>query len=100
MTIIVVGIGADGMPGLSQPSLSELQRATVIYGSKRQLDLLDDTIASPRREWPSPMLPALQSLFDDHPEDIHVVASGDPVMTGIGGTPPPFFRPRQGTRLP
>jgi precorrin-6y C5,15-methyltransferase (decarboxylating) CbiE subunit/precorrin-6Y C5,15-methyltransferase (decarboxylating) CbiT subunit len=84
--IVVVGIGADGMAGLAETSRAELQRATVIYGSRRQLDLLDDTVAAPRREWPSPMLPALQALLDDHTEDIHVVASGDPLLHGIGGT--------------
>ncbi|MDT5347305.1 MAG: precorrin-6B C5,15-methyltransferase / cobalt-precorrin-6B C5,C15-methyltransferase [Mycobacterium sp.] len=83
--IIVVGIGADGMPGLSAISRTELRRATVIYGSNRQLDLLDDTIKAPRHEWPSPMLPALQALPADG-DDIHVVASGDPLMHGIGGT--------------
>jgi len=84
--IVVVGIGADGMPGLSEASRRELRRATVIYGSKRQLDLLDDTVRAPRREWPSPMLPALQRLLDDHADDVHIVASGDPLMHGIGGT--------------
>ena len=84
--IIVVGIGADGMAGLSAASRAELQRATVIYGSKRQLDLLDDTVAAPRQQWPSPMLPALQTLPVDTAEDIHVVASGDPLLHGIGGT--------------
>ncbi|WP_421845674.1 precorrin-6y C5,15-methyltransferase (decarboxylating) subunit CbiE [Mycobacterium sp.] len=83
--IIVVGIGADGMPGLSQTSRSELQRATVIYGSKRQLGLLDDTVTAVRREWPSPMLPAVQRLSPDG-SDVHVVASGDPLLYGIGGT--------------
>lgn len=83
--IIVVGIGADGTAGLSAASRSELQRAATIYGSKRQLELIGDTIAAPRREWPSPMLPALQALPADGP-DIHVVASGDPLLHGIGGT--------------
>ncbi|KZS69823.1 precorrin-6Y-methylase [Mycobacterium kansasii] len=83
--IIVVGIGADGMPGLSERARHELQRATVVYGSKRQLDLLDDTVTTARRGWPSPMLPALQQL-PAHGPDIHVVASGDPLMHGIGGT--------------
>ena len=84
--IIIVGIGADGMAGLSEASRHELQRATVIYGSKRQFDLLDDSVAAPRREWPSPMLPALPRLLADHTEDIHIVASGDPLLHGIGGT--------------
>ncbi|PBA31694.1 cobalamin biosynthesis bifunctional protein CbiET [Mycobacterium intracellulare] len=82
--IVVVGIGADGMAGLAEASRAELRRATVIYGSQRQLDLLDDTVPARRREWPSPMLPALEALPVD--DDIHVVASGDPLLHGIGGT--------------
>jgi len=84
--IVVVGIGADGMAGLSTASRTELQRATVIYGSKRQLDLLDETLPARREQWPSPMLPALQTLPDDSTGDIHVVASGDPLLHGVAGT--------------
>ena len=85
-TIVVVGIGADGVSGLCAESLRELRRATVIYGSPRQLDLLDDSISAPRHCWPSPMLPALESLLADAPPgDVHVVASGDPLLHGIGG---------------
>ena len=47
--IVVVGIGADGMAGLPPTSRTELARATVIYGSPRQLDLLDDSIGAVRR---------------------------------------------------
>ena len=84
--IVVVGIGADGMAGLSEASRQELRSATVVYGATRQLGLLDDTVTAPRRAWPSPMLPALQNLLDDESaETIHVVASGDPLMHGVGG---------------
>jgi precorrin-6Y C5,15-methyltransferase (decarboxylating) len=83
--IIVVGIGADGTAGLSAASRAELERATIIHGSPRQLDLIDDSIKAPRREWPSPMLPALKALPADGP-DIHIVASGDPLLHGVGGT--------------
>ncbi len=84
--ITVVGIGADGMPGLSAASRDELARATVVFGAPRQLALLDDTVTADRREWPSPMLPALPTLFDDFGGDVHVVASGDPLCHGIGAT--------------
>ncbi len=84
--IVVVGIGADGLPGLAPTSLAELRRATVIYGSPRQLELLDDTVPAVRRPWPSPMLPALHTLLDGADGDVHVVASGDPLMHGVGGT--------------
>ena len=53
--IVVVGIGADGMAGLSENSLRELRSANAIYGSPRQLDLLDDTVAALRNPWPTPM---------------------------------------------
>jgi len=84
--IIVVGIGADGFAGLAPASRAELQRATVIYGSGRQLDLLDATVPAVRRIWPSPMLPALRTLLDGVDGDVHVIASGDPLMHGVGGT--------------
>jgi precorrin-6Y C5,15-methyltransferase (decarboxylating) len=81
--IVVVGIGADGMPGLAAPSLAELRRATVVYGSRRQLDLLDDTVKAERRPWPSPMKDALDTLRDID-GDVHILASGDPMLHGVG----------------
>lgn len=83
--IIVVGIGADGMAGLSPASATELRGATVIYGAPRQLDMLDATITAQRRPWPSPLLDALPTLFDGL-DTVHVVASGDPMLHGIGAT--------------
>jgi precorrin-6B C5,15-methyltransferase / cobalt-precorrin-6B C5,C15-methyltransferase len=105
--IVVVGIGADGMAGLAEPSRLELRRAAVIYGSSRQLRMLDDTVGAVRREWPSPLLPALQNLLDDLPHDrthdhvnVHVLASGDPLLHGIGGTLIRLFGTERVTVLP
>jgi precorrin-6Y C5,15-methyltransferase (decarboxylating) len=81
--IVVVGIGADGMSGLAAPSQAELRRATLVYGSQRQLGLLDDTVEAERRQWPSPLLEVLDTLraIDG---DVHVLASGDPMLHGVG----------------
>ncbi len=98
--ITVVGIGADGMPGLSRNSQDELTRATVVYGSPRQLELLDDSVTPNRREWPSPMLPTLPALFDEADGDVHVVASGDPLLHGIGATLIRLFGARRVRVLP
>ena len=94
--IVVVGIGADGMAGLSGEARAELARAQTIYGSRRQLDLLDDSVSAQRREWPSPMLSALRSL----PAGVHVLASGDPLLHGVGGTLVRLFGPQQVRVLP
>jgi precorrin-6Y C5,15-methyltransferase (decarboxylating) len=98
--IVVVGIGADGMAGLGQASAQELRGATVVFGSDRQLDLLDDSVTAQRRPWPSPMLPALRGLLDDVTGDVHVVASGDPLLHGVGATLIRVFGPERVTVLP
>ena len=100
MMIVVVGIGADGMAGLAPTSRAELARASVVYGSARQLELLDDTVSARRRPWPSPMLPALRTLLEDAEGDVHVVASGDPLMHGVGGTLIRLYGPDKVAVLP
>jgi precorrin-6Y C5,15-methyltransferase (decarboxylating) len=81
--LVVVGIGADGMTGLAPVVIAELRTATIIYGSRRQLDLLDDSVLGERRAWQSPLLDALHTI-DNLPGDVHFVASGDPMLHGIG----------------
>jgi precorrin-6Y C5,15-methyltransferase (decarboxylating) len=98
--IVVVGIGADGTAGLAPASRDELRRATVIHGSERQLELLDDTVPGERRPWPSPMLPALRTLLDDASGDVHVVASGDPLLHGVGSSLIRLHGPDRVTVLP
>lgn len=83
--IVVVGIGADGMAGLSPASGDELRRATVVYGSQRQLDLLDESVTAERREWGKPFLDGLYAVRD-FDGDVHVVASGDPMLHGVGAS--------------
>lgn len=83
--ITVVGIGADGMAGLAPASSAELRRAAVIYGAQRQLDLLDESVTAERREWGKPFLGGLQAVRD-FDGDVHVVASGDPMLHGVGSS--------------
>jgi precorrin-6Y C5,15-methyltransferase (decarboxylating) len=98
--IIVVGVGADGMAGLAPSSVAELCKATVIFGSRRQLELLDDSVRGERRVWPSPMLPAIHTLLDSVEGDVHVVASGDPLLHGIGNTLIRLYGPDRVAVLP
>lgn len=84
--VVVVGIGADGWRGLSPAARDELRAAEVVLGSARQLAELDG-LAAERVAWPSPMLPALRSLLDEHADRaLCVLASGDPMFFGVGST--------------
>ncbi|MBB2934295.1 precorrin-6Y C5,15-methyltransferase (decarboxylating) [Amycolatopsis bartoniae] len=85
MTIVVVGIGADGWAGLPEPARAELTACDVLFGSARQLDLVP--LDLPKHPWPSPLLPALEELLSGHEgRRFGVLASGDPLLSGIGTT--------------
>jgi precorrin-6B C5,15-methyltransferase / cobalt-precorrin-6B C5,C15-methyltransferase len=83
--VTVVGIGADGWPGLPPPARAAIEQAGAIVGGPRQLALLPSDVAGQRIPLPSPLLPGLPRLVDEH-TDLVVLASGDPMFYGIGST--------------
>ncbi|MFF3327402.1 precorrin-6y C5,15-methyltransferase (decarboxylating) subunit CbiE [Streptomyces sp. NPDC002889] len=83
--VIVVGIGADGWPGLGGSAREALRDAEVILGGARQLDLLPAECGAERVAWPSPLRPAVPGLLAAHAgRRLAVLASGDPMFYGIG----------------
>ncbi|MFK3983484.1 precorrin-6y C5,15-methyltransferase (decarboxylating) subunit CbiE [Micromonospora sp. NPDC050397] len=103
--VTVVGIGADGWPGLTDAAREALRRAEVLLGSARQLALLPDDpadgVGAERIAWPSPMLPALPGLLDAHTDRVvTVLASGDPMFYGVGTTLTRLLGPERVRVLP
>ncbi|WP_235900373.1 precorrin-6y C5,15-methyltransferase (decarboxylating) subunit CbiE [Lolliginicoccus suaedae] len=85
--IAVVGIGADGWTGLGDPARDAIRMARTLHGSDRQLELVPDEVPGQRMPWPSPLLPGLPALIEEHgPGGMCVLASGDPMLHGIGAT--------------
>jgi precorrin-6B C5,15-methyltransferase / cobalt-precorrin-6B C5,C15-methyltransferase len=82
--VTVVGIGADGWAGLTEAAREALRQAPAITGSPRQLALLPELPAR-RLPLPSPLLEHLDGLLRDNP-GVCVLASGDPMLGGIGAT--------------
>jgi precorrin-6B C5,15-methyltransferase / cobalt-precorrin-6B C5,C15-methyltransferase len=83
--ISVVGIGADGWAGLGEPARQAILAARTVVGSRRQLELLPAGDAE-HRPWPSPIDPLVDELCDGAGEGVCVLASGDPMLHGIGAT--------------
>ncbi|WP_116100856.1 precorrin-6y C5,15-methyltransferase (decarboxylating) subunit CbiE [Amycolatopsis thermalba] len=80
-----MGVPADGWAGLTEPARAEIAAAEVLFGGRRQLDLVPLDVD--KVPWPSPLLPALDGLFAEHAgRRIGVLASGDPLLSGIGTT--------------
>lgn len=86
MTIAVVGIGADGWSGLGERARAAILAAKEIVGSDRQLALLPMDIAATTRAWPSPIDPLIDELVERADANVCVLASGDPMLHGIGAT--------------
>lgn len=90
--IDVIGMGDDGWPGLPPAARDLVARADVIVGGRRHLDLLPPsgelaaTHPQKRVSWPSPLAPVLRSFLDSLPGRVVVLASGDPLRSGIGTT--------------
>jgi precorrin-6Y C5,15-methyltransferase (decarboxylating) len=82
--VTVVGIPADGWRGLGDPARELLTNAPVVLGATRQLALLPNLPGQRRQPWPNPF--SLAPLGDHAGEEVVVLASGDPFVSGIGST--------------
>ena len=83
--LVVVGIGAGGWAELGESARSALIAAETIIGSARQLALLPQSSAV-YRPWPSPIDPLVDELVAGTDARVCVLASGDPMLHGIGAT--------------
>ncbi len=86
--IQVVGIGLDGANSLTPETLEIVRSATVLLGSQRHLDSLEDVGRSAER-WTlgnfSEAFAQLRSHRSAHPKaHLVILASGDPLFFGIG----------------
>ncbi len=85
--ITVIGIGADGWTSVPETSWRRLLTADVILGGARHLGMLPDTLDVVREPWPSPLRDNLPALLERHAgRDVVALASGDPLVSGIGST--------------
>lgn len=82
--LTVVGIGEDGFAGLGKNARRALLGASRVIGSQRQLDLLPACIRAERQTWPRPFALALVLAQGNTPTC--VLASGDPMLFGVGAS--------------
>ncbi|MCY1348518.1 Precorrin-6Y C(5,15)-methyltransferase [decarboxylating] [compost metagenome] len=82
--LTVVGIGEDGYAGLGKAARHALLGASEVVGGPRQLDLLPCCIRARRTPWPSPF--SLAPVLERRGTPICVLASGDPMLFGVGAS--------------
>jgi precorrin-6Y C5,15-methyltransferase (decarboxylating) len=80
--LTIIGLGENGLEGLSNASRKALAEAQVIFGGPRHLELVGaDSKGQP---WPVPF--SIEPVLDVRGRKVAVLASGDPFWHGAGGS--------------
>jgi precorrin-6B C5,15-methyltransferase / cobalt-precorrin-6B C5,C15-methyltransferase len=82
----IVGVGADGWSGLPAAARAAIEHAELVFGSARQLSLVEPLLHAESLVWPSPLATGIAQLLARRGRPTCVVASGDPFFFGIGAT--------------
>jgi precorrin-6Y C5,15-methyltransferase (decarboxylating) len=80
----IVGIGEDGLEGLSSVARQLIGSAELVVGGARHLELAGELIRGRRLAWPSPMSDAFAEVKRHRGRSVVVLASGDPFHFGVG----------------
>jgi precorrin-6Y C5,15-methyltransferase (decarboxylating) len=87
VVVDVVGLPAVGWSGLGEAERDLVAGAEVLLGAPRHLGLVPPVEGQERHAWPSPLRPQLPAFLDAYAgRRVVALASGDPLVHGIGGT--------------
>ncbi|MET1755840.1 precorrin-6y C5,15-methyltransferase (decarboxylating) subunit CbiE [Novosphingobium sp. RD2P27] len=90
--LTIIGVGEDGINGLSAPSRAALANAKLVIAPARHLALLP-AIRCPVLEWPVPFADGIALLLEHRGQPVVMVASGDPFWFGAGASVTRHLKP-------
>jgi len=96
----IVGIGEDGLAGVSPVGRSLIDQATILMGGERHLAMVPAEDSRERFVWASPIAKSINMLINLRGQSVCVLASGDPMCYGIGVTLTRHFSLEEMTIVP
>lgn len=81
--LYLIGMGADGLDGLSVQARQYLEEADVLVSSARLFSLMPED-GRPRIHWASPLRGTLPAINAHKGKTVAVIATGDPLCYGVG----------------
>ena len=84
--LTVVGIGEDGYAGLGRDARRALFDAAIVAGGARHLAMLPARVRARREPWPQPFSVDALLAHRESNVPVCVLASGDPMLFGVGAT--------------
>jgi precorrin-6B C5,15-methyltransferase / cobalt-precorrin-6B C5,C15-methyltransferase len=94
----IVGIGEDGIEGLSPTARGLIGDAEIVFGGARHLALAAPLIRGQARPWPSPF--SVAPVLAARGRRTCVLASGDPFQYGVGSTLAAHVAPEETVVVP
>ena len=82
--LAILGIGEDGVEGLSAAARALISGAELVVGGARHLALADGLIRGEKLPWPTPLAQAFPTICARRGSPVAVLASGDPFCYGVG----------------
>src|SRR5262249_9476468 len=82
--LTVIGVGEDGLDGVSRAARTLVEQAEVLVGGARHLAMLPEGRAK-RLAWRQPLTDSLPEIAAHEGRRVVVLASGDPLWYGLGG---------------
>ena len=81
--LAILGIGEDGVEGLTPAARALIGDAELVAGGARHLALASPLIRGERVAWPSPLAAAFPAILAKRWRPVAVLASGDPNCHGV-----------------
>ncbi len=98
--LAVVGLGEDGLPGLSPVARALVEGAEVLVGGERHLAHAGAVPVAERLTWGTPLRATLDAIAGHRGRRVTVLATGDPLWYGIGVALARRFAPDEMTIMP
>jgi precorrin-6B C5,15-methyltransferase / cobalt-precorrin-6B C5,C15-methyltransferase len=96
----IVGIGEDGIEGLTPIARGLIQAAEIVFGGGRHLALAAPLIRGDTRPWQNPFERSIDEVLAQRGRDVCVLASGDPFVHGVGSVLLRHIDPRETVAVP
>ncbi len=79
----IIGLGEDGLEGLTPVARVLLDRAEVLIGGQRVFDIVPED-GRERLSWTTPLSVLVEEIVARRGQRVCVLATGDPLHDGIG----------------
>ncbi len=94
----IIGLGEEGIAGLSPAAAERLSAAALVFGGERHLALARPLLRGEAQPWPSPF--SIAPVLAARGRAVAVLASGDPMLHGVGATLLRAIPPEEALVLP